>query len=90
VDEGIFLEFLQKLSDSMGGKPFALFMDRLTVHRMLTVREKMESLNILCILNIAASPDLNAIETCFAQCKRHYKKERLNALVNDREFDVED
>ena len=49
----------------------------------------MNELNIFRILNVPASPDFNAIETCFAQCKRRYKKERVNALVNEREFDVE-
>ena len=41
VNENIFLEFLQKLSDSMGGEPFSLYMDRLACHRMISVRTKM-------------------------------------------------
>ena len=65
-------------------------MDRLTVHRMLTVKAKMMALNIFPIYNIPASPETNAIETCFAQCKLKYKRERLNALVNGRDFDVEE
>jgi hypothetical protein len=88
VDEKKFIAFLQKLSLCMGGEPFSLFMDRLTVHRMLTVKQEMMDLNIFPIYNCPASPDLNAIETCFAQCKRKYKRERLNALVNQEEFDV--
>ena len=74
----------------MGEQPFALYMDRLTVHRMLTVKDKMNELEIFPIYNIPASPETNAIETCFAQCKLKYKRERLNALVNDEEFDVEE
>ena len=74
----------------MGGEAFALFMDRLTVHRMITVKAKMLELNIFPIYNIPASPETNAIETCFAQCKLKYKRERLNALVNERDFDVEE
>jgi hypothetical protein len=66
VDEFIFQKFLEKLSEAMGGDPFALFMDRLSVHKMNTVQEKMRSLNIFRILNCPASPDFNAIETCFA------------------------
>ena len=50
----------------MGGEAFALFMDRLTVHRMLTIKAKMTELNIFPIYNIPASPETNAIETCFA------------------------
>ena len=54
------------MSLAMGGEAFALYMDRLTVHRMLTVKAKMEELKILPIYNIPASPETNAIETCFA------------------------
>ena len=54
------------MSMAMGEQPFALFMDRLTVHRMLTVKEKMNQLGIFPIYNIPASPETNAIETCFA------------------------
>ena len=66
VNEGIFIEFLEKMSEAMGSEAFALFMDRLTVHRMLTVKAKMLELNILPVYNIPASPETNAIETCFA------------------------
>ena len=74
----------------MGELPFALYMDRLTVHRMITVKERMRNLNIFPIYNCPASPDTNAIETCFAQCKLWYKRERMNALVNERDFNVEE
>ena len=82
VDEKRFLAFLNKMSIAMGEEPFALFMDRLNVHRMISVREEMMNLNIFPIFNCPASPDFNAIETCFAQTKRKYKRERLRALVN--------
>ena len=54
------------MSEAMGSEPFALFMDRLTVHRMITVKAKMMELEIFPIYNIPASPETNAIETCFA------------------------
>ena len=41
VNEEIFIEFLEKMSEAMGSEGFALYMDRLTVHRMLTVKAKM-------------------------------------------------
>ena len=66
VNENIFLKFLEKMSLAMGEQAFALYMDRLTVHRMITVKEKMTQLNIFPIYNIPASPETNAIETCFA------------------------
>ena len=66
MNEKIFIDFLKKLSVSMGEEPLALFMDRLTVHRMISVKEKMAELEIYPIYNIPASPETNAIETCFA------------------------
>jgi len=48
----------------------------------------MMQLNIFPIYNIPASPETNAIETCFAQVKLRFKRKRLNALVNDRVFEV--
>ena len=89
VNEKIFLEYIPKLSIAMGGEPFFLFMDRLSVHMMLTVKDKLDELDITPIYNCSASPDLNPIETCFAQVKLRYKKNRMIALVHKREFDTE-
>ena len=50
----------------------------------------MTELSIFPIYNIPASPETNAIETCFAQCKLSYKRERMNSLVNEIEFDIEE
>ena len=49
----------------------------------------MKELNIFPIYNIPASPDTNAIESCFAQAKLSYKRHRMNSLVNSQEFDIE-
>jgi transposase len=65
-------------------------MDRLSVHRMITVRESLYKHKINPIFNCAGFPDGNPIECCFSQVKLRYKRERLNALVNKREFDIED
>ena len=82
VNEEIFLEYISKLSLCMGGQPFYLFMDQLRIHKMLTVREKMQEHGITWIYNASASPELNAIETCFAQVKLKYKRERMRALIH--------
>ena len=74
----------------MGGIPFALYMDQLVVHKMKTVRAEYDKYNIYPIYNIPASPEMNPIETCFAQVKRIYKRERMNALVNKRQFNMDD
>ena len=75
---------------AMGGEEFFLFMDRLSVHRMGTVKESMYKHKINPIYNCAGFPDGNPIECCFSQVKLRYKKARLNALVNRRDFDIEE
>ena len=62
VDQVIFAEFLQQLSREMGGLPFVLFMDRLSVHLCTSVKEKMKELQITAILNVSYSPQYNPIE----------------------------
>ena len=84
TNEERFLKFIPDLSHCMGGEPFALYLDQLVVHKMKTVRAKYEEYNIYPIFNIPATPDMNPIESCFAQVKKVYKKARLNALVNQR------
>ena len=90
TNEERFLKFIPKLSTCMGGEPFALYLDQLIVHKMKTVRAEYDKYNIYPIYNIPASPEMNPIETCFAQVKRIYKRERMNALVNKRQFDMDD
>ena len=90
TNEERFLKFIPLLSERMGGAPFALFLDQLVVHKMKTVRAKYEEYNIHPIFNVPASPDMNPIESCFSHVKRIYKKERLNALVNRRPFDMDE
>ena len=82
VNEKTFLDYIPKLSTAMGGEPFYLYMDRLSVHMMLSVKQRMNEYDITPIYNCSASPDLNAIETCFAQVKLRYKKNRMIALIH--------
>ena len=63
-------------------------MDQLNVHSdKHEVMYLYNELNIKQILNVGYSPEFNCIESCFAQVKRLYNRERLNAFANDREFD---
>ena len=39
------------------------------------------------IENVSYSPEFNPIEACFSQVKRQYCRERLNCLVNNKDFD---
>jgi len=41
------------------------------------------------IENVSYSPEFNPIEACFSQVKRLYCRERLNCLVNNKDFDVD-
>ena len=66
TNEERFLNYIPKLSDCMGGEPFALFLDNLVVHKMKTVKAKYEQYNIYPIFNIPASPDMNPIESTFS------------------------
>ena len=68
----------------MDGLPFCLYMDRLSVHLCVSVKQKMDELRISAVLNVAYSPQYNPIEECFAIVKNHYKRERLNCLRNDK------
>ena len=81
-----FIPFVRALSEKMQAEPFVLYMDNLSVHKMLTVKAVYTELEIVPVFNVAYQPDFNAIEACFARVKAKYKQARLNALVNDEPF----
>jgi transposase len=56
---------------------------------MNSIRKVYEDNEVFVVLNAPACPDLNAIETCFSQVKLKYKQQRLQTLVNKRDFDQE-
>ena len=39
------------------------------------------------IFNPGYSPEFNPIEACFSHVKRHFKKEKINCLLNEVEPD---
>ena len=73
-------------SKKLKGKPFALFMDQLTVHRAKLVNPVYKELKITRIFNKTGSPDYNPIESVFSQVKRDYCRNRLQSLANDQAF----
>ena len=85
----IFIKHLKTLSKKMGGKPFALFLDQLPAHRTKKVAAEAQRLQIKLIFNVGYSPEYSMIEAVFSQCKRKYKATRLNALVNNKCWDVQ-
>ena len=50
---------------------------------------KLQELEIEPIYNVPYQPDLNPTEACFSKIKNHYRRRKLNMLVNDEEFDPE-
>ena len=80
-----FIPYLKQLK-RLNPRPFALFMDQLSVHKGKEVVPWYERLDIKPIYNVGYSPEFNPIEASFSQVKRGYSRERLNALANDRSF----
>ena len=39
------------------------------------------------LYNIPYSPATNPVEACFSVVKSHFKRKRMECLVNDKEFD---
>ena len=64
-------------------------MDNLKVHKTEGVRSLYKSLNIKPLFNIPYSPALNPVEACFSIVNNHFKKRRLQHLVNNQDFDAE-
>ena len=84
-----FSDYLTRLSRKMRKQPFYLFMDKATVHTAKDVKTKMEELNITPIFNVTASPDFNPIEAVFSFVKGNFRRARLNALANKKDFDLD-
>ena len=63
-------------------RKIALFMDNLSVHRSLLVREHMDALKIKYVFNAPYSPDYNPIEFVFHMLKTEYRKLRIQKILN--------
>jgi transposase len=84
-----FIKHLEKLRKINGDTSLAIFMDQLGVHKTKEVVQRYKELDIVKIENVSYSPEFNPIESCFSQVKRVFCRERLNCLVNNRDFDTE-
>ena len=74
VKQKEFGMYLRALSHSFHGRPIAIMMDNLSVHKTYEVREQYRRLKITPIWNASYSPDYNPIESCFSIVKREYCK----------------
>ena len=82
-----FNEYLDELYHDHKHHPISLFMDNLRVHLKLEVTLKLNELGIDAIQNIPYQPDYNPAESCLSKIKNHYRREKLNKLVNDEDID---
>ncbi len=85
-----FLDFLEQLSELNSGKPIALFLDNLSVHRTNVAATAMRRLLIQPIFNVPYSPQFNGIEAMFSVLKNNYKKLLLERIVNHKTYEVRD
>ena len=59
----------------------ALFLDNCGVHHSKIVQQHLNERGVLCIFNIAYSPQLNPIEHVLALTKNNLKRQKLAALI---------
>jgi len=88
IDDVDFLVFLEKLRKKNPEGGISLFMDNLRVHKTMRVREAYDRLKITPIFNVAYQPDYNPIEAVFSQVKNHFKRMKVNKLLNDKHVSV--
>ena len=89
LNSELFASFVERISVSRDGKPFALFMDRAAFHHSAYTLEQLKRLHVRPILNVTASPQYNPIEGCFSTVKNFYKRRRLNYIVNDEDINYQ-
>ena len=70
------------------GKPFAIFLDNLSVHKTNLSKEMFKELNVIPIFNIPYSPQFNGIETYFSLLKNEYKNLLLQRVMAEKPVDA--
>ena len=79
---------MRKLREKLADEKLSAVLDNLSAHKCKQSLETMQELQIEPIFCVPYSPDFNAIEGVIGQGKRMVKKERLQALTNDRQIDL--
>ena len=85
-----FIEFLQHLRSINGATRVHCFMDNLKAHKGPEVVDECNELDIVPIWNVPYRCEFQPIELVFAQVKRVYKKNKLNAFMNERVFNYKE
>jgi transposase len=88
VNKKKFKVYLDELRSRYFFDDICIYMDNLSVHRSIEIRERMDELGIAYIFSPIYSPDLNPVEYVFSMVKKQIKAERLNAIVNEKEIDL--
>ena len=83
-----FKSFLQRMSVGFEGKPFAVFLDNLSVHKTNLSRDTFKELHITSIFNIPYSPQFNGIESYFSILKNEYKNLLLQQIIKGEKVDA--
>ena len=86
VDHAKFIEYLDELYIPNKHQPVAIFLDNLKVHSKEEVMMKMNELQFEVVFNVPYNPDFNPAESCLSKIKNHYKRQKLNKLVNEEEI----
>ena len=68
-----FLVFMEDLRRQRWADDIAIFLDQLSVHRSLIVRDRADELGIPIVFNASYSPDFMPIENVFSQVKHHFR-----------------
>ena len=82
VDQKKFRDYLLRLRALHPFRRIVLLLDNLSSHRTKMIRKKFLELNYGVVFNVPYSPQLNAIEYVFSMVKAHYKRLKLDQLMN--------
>ena len=83
-----FQAFIKQLSDRFSAKPFAIFLDNLSVHKTNLSKEMFKELKVTPIFNIPYSPQFNGIESYFSLLKNEYKNMLLQKVMKDENVEA--
>ena len=69
INTEVFLAFINQISTKLGCGEFTLFLDNLSIHKTKEAKLLIERLNVTNIFNVPYYPQINGIESYFAQVK---------------------
>lgn len=84
-----YIDFLETLSAMYDSKPFAIFLDNLSVHKTNEVLEVYKRLKITTVFNVPYSPQFNGIESYFSLIKGVYKKLLMKEMLKGNRVTTE-